>query len=316
MKKITKKIGKWIIKKTAPIVLGASILATSIVAPMQKAQACTGARQVAMGDAGVAACDNSHAVYWNQARLPLLEKSEVSYTQQFGDVEKARYDNIVSFAAPISKRFGAGIQYMDSSKGDLKKDGWNDKESGIKLGAGYLLTAGKSNSWTHAVGASLTSKNIKSTTKRSNEEIKTRQKTVLNPDLSYLAEKRNLLTENDKLSIGVLARHLSGIYGNTLTVRPGAGYSFDNKLGTLTFSFEGYDFNDLKNGENDFFGKRFGLEQKVGSKEKNVALRAGYESADDKDIFMAGIGLKYKNLGLDVAFTDRNVGWFEISYRF
>ena len=49
-----------------------------------------------------------------------------------------------------------------------------------------------------------------------------------------------------------------------------------------------------------------------------MALRAGYDGAggDGKGVFTAGAGLKYKNLGLDIAITDKDVGWVGVSYRF
>jgi len=307
------KLGKSVTQRFIPLALATAML----FSPFNTSKACTGARQNAMGDAGVANCDNSHAIYWNQANLSKMERPEISYTKQFGELDEARYDDVVSFVSPITKRLGIGVQLMNGSKGSLEEKGWNDKESWIKAGLGYLLKDGGNDSWSYAIGGALTQKTIKNTNlNQDNQEIK-REKEGLQYEASVSAKRKNLFAEGDNLSLGILARQQIGIERDNLAVRPGASYTIPNNLGDLTTSFEFYEIDELFREEigKDYAKPRLGLEQTLGD---NFALRAGYDGAggEGKGVFTGGAGLKYKNFGLDIAFTDKNVGWVELSWKF
>jgi len=307
-----KELSRWIL---TPIVAGA--LAFSSLKPVQ---ACTGARQVAMGDAGVAACNGSHSIYWNQSAMALEKEVEVSYTKQFGKVDEARYDNVISIVYPVNERIGAGIQLMNGSKGNLKEKGYLADESWIKLGLGYLLKDGKEDSWTYAIGGALTEKKINYTMLEQNDHENQREKSGLEYEASFLAERKNAFEQGDKLRFGLLAREQFGIDNENLAVRPGVAYTIPNKLGNLTTSVEFYEIDELLKEEigRKYAKPRIGAEQTIGKEDKNFALRAGWDGAGDegKGTLTAGLGVKYKNLGLDVAYTDKNVGWVEFSVKF
>lgn len=307
------KLGKSLTKRFAPLLLAIAML----FSPCNASKACTGARQNAMGNAGVASCNNSHAIYWNQANLSNIEKPEVSYTKQIGDLDEARYDDVISFVSPITKRLGVGIQLISGSKGNLKEDGWNNKDKWIKAGLGYLLKDGQDDKWSYAIGGALTQKTIENTQINQNNQENTRKKEGMQYEGSALAKRKNLFRKNDELNIGILARQQIGIEKNNLAVRPGIAYTIPNRLGDLTTSFEFYEIDELLREEigKEYAKPRLGLEQTIG---ETLAFRAGYDGAgrEGKGVFTAGAGMRYKNFGLDIAFTDKNVGWVEVSWRF
>jgi hypothetical protein len=312
----------------------ASILASLAlflpISNFNKAEACTGARQMAIGDAGVAACNDSHAVYWDQAELPNLKQPEVCYTKQFGDTDNARYDDVFCATYPLNERVGMGIQLMNGSKGNLKQDGWNEKESWAKIGAGYTLNK-STNSWSYSIGGAITEKNIKLANLDENNQKSQREKSGLEYEASFLAEKKDVLKKGDDLRLGILARNQFGIDGDetgrNLAVRPAAAYSVPNRLGDFTLASEFYEADELagldkmlgqKGAGRQYAKPRIGIEQEIGTEDKNIALRAGWDGAGDegKGTFTAGFGVKYKNLGLNVAYTDNNVGWLEVGIKF
>ena len=311
----------------------ASIFASlALLLPMasNQVQACTGARQLAMGDAGVAACNDSHAVYWNQAELPNLKQPEVSYTKQFGDTDNARYDDVLSFASPITDKLGVGVQLMNGSKGNLKQDGWNEKESWVKLGAGYKFNK-ETNSWVYSIGGALTEKDIRLTNLDKNNQKSQREKTGLEYETSLLAEKKDVLIKGDDLRVGVLAREQFGIDGDengrNLAVRPALAYAIPNSLGNFTLASELYEADELagldkmlgqKGAGREYAKPRIGVEQRLGREDKNLALRAGWDGAGDegKGRLTFGLGATYKNTTLNVAYTDDNVGWVEVGVKF
>ncbi len=290
-------------------------LALAVLPASKKAEACTGARQIGMGSAGVASCEDSHAVYWNQARLPLLDEAEVSYTQQIGEKENARYDNVLSLTSPINERLGVGVQYVMSSKGTLNRDKWKEDFDWIKFALGYILKDGRTNSpssWTHSIGGAITPKIIEFRERKNGQETLYKESIVFY-DISCLAEKTDMWINEDKLSLGILIR--TGRIAEEdeedafrLAIRPGACYRLPNRFGDFTISAEYY-------GVKGAAGPRFGIEQVIGNEKRNISLRAGYEDVSNS-AFMAGLGIKHKNLGANIVWTDKKVGWIEIFKRF
>lgn len=311
----------------------ASILASlALLLPLQnnQAQACTGARQLAMGDAGVATCNDAHAVYWNQAELPNIKHPEISYTKQFGELDEARYDDVVSFVSPITKRIGMGVQLMNGSKGNLEKDKYNEKESWIKFGAGYTLND-NTNSWIYSIGGALTEKNINITNLDENNQKSQREKSGLEYEASFLAGRKNVLVKGDDLRVGILAREQFGIDGDetgrNLAVRPAISYTLNDGLGNLTLASELYEADELmsldkmlgqKGAGKEYAKPRIGLEQKIGTEDKNIALRVGRDGAanEGNGCFTYGLGVTYKNVTLGVAYTENKVGWAEVGIKF
>ncbi len=76
--------------------VGAAILALA----GDVAEACVGARPLAMGGAFIAVADDSSSTYWNPAGLATLERSEISATYTANNRDRYNYDEFLSYAAP------------------------------------------------------------------------------------------------------------------------------------------------------------------------------------------------------------------------
>lgn len=262
--------------------------------------ACTGAKQAAMGHAGVAIADNAHAVYWNQALLPLLKSAQISYTARLGGNDKYRYDHVVSAVTPI-KKFGVGLQYINSetySSGYERVDlhasrreywEWLIFGAGFKIydDHDYIFSLGTAVRpiWVHYDSQITARSDTGSYIFKSGY-----QKLFWQHDLSLIAEKRNFFQNGDILRLACLWQDIPR------NVRPGASYSFLLKRVTATLSAEIYD-------ARNFFDCRdlqFGAEITIGnfnfrgglSTRPNYSFGVGYKVSDNIRIDFSALSLK------------------------
>lgn len=275
-------------------------------------QACTGAKQMAMGHAGITISDDANSTYWNQAKIPFLKRPALTFTKLVGNCESYRYDNTLSFATPLLGRLGLGLQLMNSSQ-DIKDLSFEGRKYIIKEGADYnetmnwlKIAAGFKINDNFSVGGAITPKRIHETS-----DDKKRQGRFLDYELSGLFQKSNLLTDDDRLRLGVLARTWSTLHVKALNLRPGISYTINNKLGDLTLASSYYSalapfakyLNFIVVGSP---GIRAGIEQKVG----NFALRAGMDNAGNRKVLTCGLGYTNEDKSLSVAMK-KDYGFLE-----
>lgn len=81
-------------------------------------QAFSGARPLGMGETFVAIADDGNTVYWNPAGLPTLKRYEFNsmYGSLYGDI--GLNNGFLSFALPLSQRFGLGATWLHTGFGD------------------------------------------------------------------------------------------------------------------------------------------------------------------------------------------------------
>lgn len=297
------------------------IAAVIIVLPnlnYNKAEACTGAKQSAMGDTGITIADNANAVYWNQGMIPFLEKPEVSFVKRFGDDDKFRYDDVVNFSTPIGKNYGTGIQYINSDSSITNEYGKRtEKWQWVKLSAGVGMENGYK--WKIGIGMAVTPKIMEDKTeynpKYADGKTEEKKKNGIDIEASMIAKKQDIIIKGDTFRTGALLRSFDSTEGRgSEGLRPEVSYTLPDKLGDLTIAagYYGLIFNK-KNGENENQGARLGLEQKLG---KNLALRTGYTEFKDMNDISAGIGYENNRFGLDAAWSKEGRCLAEITVKF
>jgi len=275
--------------------------------------ACTGAKQMGMGMAGITVADNAHATYWNQALIPLI-RPEISYTYSMGDVDNYRYDKVLAAVIPIG-RFGVGYHHVEShtrsANAQIEDMVWN------KFALGLHLFKGENVDW--AIGGAVT-EIITESYLLNITEPKTDSYSEV--DVSSIVEKRSTVISGDKFRIGFLAQCGS----DTLNLRPGASVVVPDKIGNLTLAISYYNFDnkfiDRDDGVESNDGVRFGAEQTIDLPyNTNLAIRAGKTHHDQ---FTYGLGLICNGVIVNYAHSDGvNTAWptgplelWEFGYRF
>ncbi len=265
------------------------------------APACTGAKQMAMGWAGITTSDNTHAIYWNQAMMHYLKYLRVSYTQLIGDTESIRYDDIFSAVVPVSNKLTLGLQAMNSRQSltDIVDEDitWAKFAGGLKLNSKF------------SVGCAITPKYTND--KRGDVE---RDDFLFDYEVSGLFEEDNLLIKGDELRLGFLMKFWSGLDGEAFNLRPGASYTVDDKIGELTIAANYYSAlhpfaaaTGLKIPVIGGPGIRIGMEQKISVYDLgDLYLRFGLDDSGMGGAFAYGFGYTDGERTVNVAFKNNN----------
>lgn len=299
------KKNKWLSK------IGAVALAgLTLINGYSKSEACTGARQITMGGAGITICDDSHAVYWNQAMLPFLKNNEVSYTRLNDPEENHRYDNVGTVALKLNDRIGIGMQYIESdqliSKSQFVKEGDTilgtdtgegmhtskytvdhakiEHQEWVKLAIGVKVYDGEK--WKIGLGCAVTPKKTirkveriynlfdKSKIIRTFNTGNTIKSNSTDYEISFLAERKDAFRDGDLFRMGALVRDYAKLWSakkkRRQNIRPGLSYKCPNGLGELTLATSYYNLFP-ESGEKT--GARFGVEQTFSNLSSNLLLK-------------------------------------------
>ena len=299
------------------------------------AEACEGARPLAMGGAFTGLADDANATYWNPAALGLMTRPEFTYTGTVYDRDAVNYDDWASFVLPLNYF----SKNKDSNLGTIGLSFMNNIDKGkysyLYYGLDINVEVEVENRWytlsygreitelSHILeglcfGFNLRFETFEETLKAQATIGGTTYSADLSDDDSTFAIDLALydLWRWQDFSIGVLFQDINEpdltLFGETakykLNIRPGAAYrAFDGKL---ILSCEVYDVTNNSSHRN----LRVGAEAQATDM---IKLRAGgYDvTATEKTgrAITGGIGIISKKIkeNIDLDFSYAVLYWYE-----
>jgi len=289
-----------------------------------------GAREVAMGGAAVADCDNVTALFWNPGALDRMQKSEVIFQHASWLVNTKIYYLGAGFKIPGIGSIGISIDYFDS--GDIEETTLTFPEGTGRTFNTYDLAAGLTyaRNITERFSAGITVKYIQ-------EGLDREKASTVAIDIGSVFETNFL----NNLKIGMSLSNLGGrmkLAGSGLQVQYSVNPDYPTKVTTADLSTEEWDIplyfrlgvatDILKNetmrwhmtaevmDSRDYI-YRFALGSEIGFFERYF-LRGGYKFMyDEEDLTLgAGVNLDFSwaQIRLDYAFA--NYGVFDNTQRF
>ncbi|MBI3293070.1 MAG: PorV/PorQ family protein [Elusimicrobia bacterium] len=258
-----------------------------------------GARQLAMGGAGVALADDVNAVYWNPAAYGNIERQEASFLYAKW-VEGVAYQH-AAYAQPQGRWGTWGVQVTALQVTDVKGFDAQDNATGDVTVQDWAVATGWGRRWGKRWRVGGTLKGIRERLDTVNAMTALADAgVVVNPWLP--GGRRTGWLEG--LSLGVAARNL------------GPGVKFDSAKAPTPFSVDvgmayrtfydairvAADWHRPRDGKSSV---RTGLEVWLG---EYLAVRGGYRTrADLGNGVSVGFGFKAWDLELDYAFLDQGV---------
>jgi hypothetical protein len=289
-----------------------------------------GAREVAMGGAAVADCDNITALFWNPGALDRMQKNEVIIQQASWLVKSQLYFLGAGFKIPEIGSFGLSIDYFDS--GEIEETTLNFPEGTGRTFNTYDLAAGLtySRNITERFSAGVTVKYIQ-------EGLDREQASTVAVDIGSVFETNFL----NNLKIGMSLSNLGGrmkLAGSGLQVQYSLNPDYPTKVTTADLSTEEWDIplyfrlgvaSDILQSEElrwhivaevmdsrDYI-YRFSVGSEIGFYNRYF-LRGGYKFMyDEEDLTLGGgvnIDFPWAQIRLDYAFA--NFGVFDNTQRF
>jgi hypothetical protein len=309
------------------IVVGLIVLNVGVATKI--AEACEGARPMAMGGAFTGLADDANATYWNPAALGLLEDIEATYTGIAYDRNAYNYDDWVSMVFPSEALFPYsytdwgtfGLSFMNNTdKGDYSFVYYDiniDRDVEIN-NRWYVLSYGRELTEIAeglCIGANLRYQTFEETLKdEAIIEGITYQGNASDED-NQLAVDLALYYLWKNWSYGLLVQNVNEpeltVFGTegkyNVNLRPGIAYRFGEKF---ILSGELYDAAD----KSDYRNLRIGAEAKLTD---NIDVRlGGYNiTATEKTgrAITGGIGLNSGHLfgNIEAEFSYGTLYWYE-----
>jgi len=271
--------------------LGVAVMASASLAGTPSSTVGVGARQLGMGGAYVGLADDAHAIYWNPAGLPKLQRQEFSFSYMPNRLINGLNTGYGAATIPLGERqaIGADLFYETYSDPELSFTAFNLRASyGVSLvnwfSAGVNLK--------YVAPLSVKYNNIQVDDPRG-----------LGLDIGAVFDAGLLIPHLEGLRLGFMARDVSGtsvkfdndfsekIYPASYTV--GASYKLGDNL-TLAADLD----------DRAHFGVEYSLFNLL-------ALRAGVQrdvrGYSSEMYYSGGMGLRYRGLKLDYAYTTHPV---------
>jgi hypothetical protein len=289
-----------------------------------------GAREMAMGGAAVADCDNVTALFWNPGALDRMQKSEVIFQHASWLVNTKLYYLGAGFKIPGLGSIGVSIDYFDS--GDIEETTLTFPEGTGRTFNTYDLATGLTyaRNITERFSAGISVKYIQ-------EGLDREKASTVAVDIGSVFETNFL----NNLKIGMSLSNLGGrmkLAGSGLQVQYSLNPDYPTKVTTADLSTEEWDIplyfrlgiaTDILTNEtmrwhmtaevmdSRDYNYRFSLGSEVGFF-KRYFLRGGYKFMYDEEDLTLGAGVNidfsWAQVRLDYAFA--NYGVFDNSQRF
>lgn len=231
------------------------------------AEACVGARPLAMGGAFIAVADDSSAAYWNPAGLVALKRRELALTYTVNNRSRYNYDEFLSYAGPGPAATAGGLSLIREHTGTREGSGAYEASDWLVYSVAKSLSGGLS------VGA-----NVRYETyvrRAPGMELMSGSRWGLDVALLYRA--------SPELSLGFLVQDvgLSPIHWQSgreeavrANVRPGIAYKPDART---IMALDIYDLGAYlappPDGQSSTFAVRAGIERRLTG---SLAARVGY----------------------------------------
>lgn len=276
-------------------VLVLALVGTAFLAPGSgRAEACVGARPLAMGGAFIAVADDSSATYWNPAGLVALEHRELALTYTVNNRSRYNYDEFLSYAGPGPAATAHGLSLIREHTGAREGIGAYEASDWLVYSIAKSLSEGIS------VGASVRYETY--VRRASGMEPMSGSRWGLDVALLYRA--------TPELSLGLLVQDigLSSIHWQDgreeavrANVRPGIAY----RPGARTvMALDVYDLGAClappPDGQSSAFALRAGIEQRLTG---NLAMRVGYYGiSPGMGAITGGAGLDGRTWRVDYAY--------------
>jgi tetratricopeptide (TPR) repeat protein len=261
-----------------------------------------GARSLGMGKAFFAVSDDASATYWNPAGLTQLDRKEVMalHTTLFADTS---YDFISYvhptpkfgvFGANLTRLYSGGFEKVKITYDATKTDIINIENMGSFEDAQMALTGALGKRIKENISVGVAGKYVSHTMDTSNNGFLTFDTTILANNLSDKAPDM-------KLGVGI-QNLLSTTFGDTddklpLIFRAGVSQPFLRNKMLVAFDID----KNLKAN----MGWHIGAEYWVVN---FAALRIGFEGEQGIRETTAGFGVKYRDYGMDYAFSLHDLG--------
>ncbi|MEW5866239.1 MAG: hypothetical protein AB1774_05190 [Bacillota bacterium] len=106
------------------------------------AEACVGARPLAMGGAFIAVADDSSAAYWNPAGLVALRHRELALTYTVNNRSRYNYDEFLSWAGPGPAATAGGLSIIKEHTGAREGSGAYEASDWLVYSVAKSLSGG------------------------------------------------------------------------------------------------------------------------------------------------------------------------------
>jgi hypothetical protein len=289
-----------------------------------------GAREVGMGGAAVASCDNITSLYWNAGALDRMDKNEIILQQTKWLVDTWIYYLAASYRLPGVGSFGLSMHYFSS--GDIEETtllspdgtGRTFTADDVSIGVTY------SRKITERFSTGITIKFIQ-------ESLDREKASTIALDIGSIFETSFL----NNMRIGMSLSNLGGtmkFFGSDLSVQYASNPEFPTKVTTADLNTETWEIplffrfgvateaiknekhrltvsTEIMDSRDYIYRLAFGAEFAYS---ETVFLRGGYKDNYDEQRFTLGAGLKFNfswaQLRLDYAYA--NFGVFDNTQRF
>lgn len=274
-----------------------AIMAIAIVPfSAERAWACVGARQMAMGGTFVGVADDISSVYWNPAGIAMLDQRGFHVTSTLSNRDTYNYDDFLACILPERGDLTVGLSLVREHLGEVAGKGRYQAGDWYTCSVATVVAEGFS------IGANLRYENY--TMRRVGEDSISGSRWGLDIGLLYHM--------NSKLSIGCLLQDagLSQLYWDDgsserigVNIRPGIGYR-PNPHTLIALDIYGAGRQVAPWGMEKYGTPclRAGVERWL---TPNVAARFGYYGIDTWEGAMTcGIGLHFGKYAIDYAYLD------------